>query len=396
MNSDTERHRLWIVLAFVLAMALLVAPGCSQDADAQETGKDTGSAGTEKADGEGDDAEDEPKPVPVEVAVLERGSIESILRYSANLEAETAVEVQAQAARLVTELRVEEGDRVREGDLLARLQDDEQRSELAKVKVELDKARREFERQKRLYAENLISEQVFNDAAYEKEQLELRLADAERELSYTEVRAPISGTITRRNIKTGDPVQLGQHLFDIVDFDSLVARVYVPEKHLADLAPGIRARIVAPSLARSDYRGIVDRVAPVVDPKTGTVKVTVAVGAQPGLRPGLYVDVDLVTAVHEDVVLVPKRALVYDDQQTYAFLMGDDGRAERVRVEPVLADKRWVEPADGFAEGDRVVVAGQTGLKAGARLTAVDPGAPKTADDGADPADGSEAPEADA
>jgi membrane fusion protein (multidrug efflux system) len=295
-----------------------------------------------------------------------------VLRFSANLEAETAVEVHAQAARLVTELRVEEGDRVRAGDLLARLQDEEQRSELSKVRVELAKTDREYEQQKRLYAENLISEQEFNDATYQKEQLELRLSDAERELSYTEVRAPVAGTVTRRNIQIGDPVQIGQHLFDIVDFDSLVARVYVPEKHLPELTAGIPARIAAPSLARDDYRGAVDRVAPVVDPKTGTVKVTVAVGNQSGLRPGLYVDVDLVTAVHPEALLLPKRALVYDDEQTYAFRMNGEGRAERVRVHTVLSDKRWVEPGDEFAAGDRIVVAGQTGLKPGALLEAAD------------------------
>jgi membrane fusion protein (multidrug efflux system) len=353
-----------LTILVLLALVLGTTTGCTQNADAQET--DSGEAAGDTP------GEAHEKPVPVELAVLGLGPIESVLRFSANLEAEAAVEVHAQAARLITELRVEEGDLVREGDLLARLQDEEQRSELAKVRVELAKANREYEQQKRLYAESLISEQEFNDATYEKEQLELRLSDAERELAYAEVRAPVAGTVTRRNIQIGDPVQVGQHLFDIVDFDSLVARVYVPEKHLSELVPGIQARIAAPSLARTDYRGAVDRVAPVVDPKTGTVKVTVAVGRQSGLRPGLYVDVDLVTAVHPEALLLPKRALVFDDEQTYAFRMNDEGRAERVRVQTVLSDKRWVEPGGGFAAGDRIVVAGQTGLKPGALLEAAD------------------------
>ena len=109
--------------------------------------------------------------MPVEVIALQRGAIESVLRFSSNLEAESQVQVFSQAKRLVTELLVEEGDRVRKNQVLLRLQDDEQRSALAKARSQLEKAEREYERQKRLFAQELISEQAFNDATYELEQL---------------------------------------------------------------------------------------------------------------------------------------------------------------------------------------------------------------------------------
>ena len=108
------------------------------------------------------------------------------------------------------------------------------------------------------------------------------------------------------------------------------------------------------------------RIAPIVDPKSGTVKVTVAVGAKPGLRPGMYVDVNLVTATHGEAVLVPKRAVVYDNEQMYVYRMKGTDRVERVFIKPLLADKHNVEPVSGLLAGDRVVVAGQAGLKEGA------------------------------
>jgi len=107
----------------------------------------------------------------------------------------------------------------------------------------------------------------------------------------------------------------------------------------------------------------VDRISPIVDPRSGTVKVTLAVGAQPGLRPGLYVDVDLVTAKHPEAVLVPKQAVVYDADQMFVYRLGEERRVERVFVEPLLADKSNVEPRDGLFMGDQVVIAGQAGLK---------------------------------
>jgi len=167
-------------------------------------------------------------------------------------------------------------------------------------------------------------------------------------------------------------VTVNQHLFDVVDFDTLVARVYVPEKELPKLRDGLPARLTAPALGGAVYRGVVRRLAPVVDPKSGTVKVTVGIPDWRGLRPGLYVDVALVTDVHPDALLVPKRALVYDQDQVFIYRLAGP-TVERVLLEPALEDKEHVEPAGSeLAEGDRLVVSGQAGLKDGARVRVLD------------------------
>jgi len=372
---------MWMLLLTALAVGAGACSGSAADeggdgdaaAQSDDEGGDEQQARRDRRNGSDEDEageEREEQAVPVEVVRLERGPIEAVLRFSTNLEAEEAVGVFSQASRQVKSLTVEEGDRVQKGQVLVRLQDEQQRTRVAKVKGQLAKARREYERQSRLFEQELIPEQTYNDATYELEQLDLELEDAERELSYTEVKAPISGTITQRMISVGDTVTVNQHLFDMVDFDSIVARVYVPEKELARLERGQPARIVAPALGRDEvYRGSVDRLSPIVDPRSGTVKVTVAIPRQQGLRPGMYVDVQLVTAVREDAVLVPKRALVYDDDQTFVYRMNEeDGekRVERVYLVPRLENETMIEPRDGIEAGEAVVVAGQAGLKEGA------------------------------
>lgn len=366
---------LWtVVVLFAAAGAMLT--GCSGADGATEEDKsiDASQAKNESAEtkgkddskGKDDTKEEKEEAVPIEVSELAQGPIESVLAFSANLEAESQVTVVAEAQRQVTELLVEEGDSVRRGTVLLRLQDDEQRGALARVKSQVDKADREFARQQNLYRQELISEETFNNAAYELEQLHISLADAERELSYTEVRAPISGTVTARMVSRGDQVQIGQKLFELIDFESIVARIYVPEKHLGELRTGLQANVAAQAVSGLGYVCSVKRIAPIVDPKSGTVKVTVNVGAKRGLRPGMYVDVNLVTATHGEAVLVPKRAVVYDNDQMYVYRMKGADRVERVFIEPLLADKYNVEPVSGLAVGDRVVVAGQAGLKEGA------------------------------
>ena len=379
---NTRLYYTILVLFFLFALAV-PAIGCNMAGSANGNGeKQADEASRQESDaaepesdaeegeeGEDDkDKEDEKKEhaVPVEVTELVLGPIESVLKSSANLEAEREVKVFSEAARLVQELLVEEGDRVRQGQVLVRLQDEEQRNSLAKVRNELAQAEREYKRQQRLFSEDLISEEEFNNATFGLEQLRISLSDAERELGYTEVKAPIRGIITQRMVNLGDQVNVGQHLFDIVDFDSLVARIYVPEQHLGELKRGQTARISARVSGGRDYTGKVNRIAPVVDPRSGTVKVTVDVGGQPGLRPGMYVDVDLVLATHNAALLVPKRAVVYDDDQMFVFRLAEERRVERIFIQPRLTDRTNIEPLDGLSEGDMLVVAGQAALKDGA------------------------------
>jgi membrane fusion protein (multidrug efflux system) len=378
VNSKQAFSLFLIVILFVVGSFLLGCSGAdgaaesdAESIDASPASKDSDEAGKKDGKGkkkgkDGDEDEIKEEAVPVEISELTLGPIEAVLAFSANLEAENQVSVVAEAQRQVIELLVEEGDRVRRGQVLLRLQNDEQRSALGKVKSQVAKAEREFVRQERLYKQELISEEEYNNANYELEQLGISLTDAERELSYTEVGAPISGTVTARMINLGDQVQIGQELFELIDFESIVARIYVPEKHLAVLRTGLPATVSAQAAAGLDYECSVKRIAPIIDPKSGTVKVTVGVGAQPGLRPGMYVDVRLVTTTHPEAVLVPKRAVIYDNDQMYVYRMKGEDRVERIFIQPLLADKYNVEPISGLVAGDRVVIAGQAGLKEGA------------------------------
>ena len=320
-----------------------------------------------------------PQAAPVEVATLRRGPMEAVLRYSADLEAEQSVPVHSQSPSLrrVVQLLAEEGQEVRRGQILAKLQDDEQRHGVERAQGQLGKARADFDRQKRLYEQKLISEQAYTQAKHELEQLEISLADARQAWGYTEVRAPIAGTVAVRRVKPGDAVTMDQPLFEIVDFGSLVVRVYVPERELGRVRAGQSVRIYTQALRGVTFEGTVDRVAPVVDPKSGTVKVTVRVPHRPGLMPGMFLDVQLVTDVRQDALLLPKRALLLDHDQAWVYRLKPDSTVERLLVQPTLENAMHVEVRQVLAPGDRVVVAGQAGLKPGAKVRVI--GAPAAA-----------------
>jgi membrane fusion protein (multidrug efflux system) len=393
---DLWRRLAHLVLISTVLLSLSAACSRSDEAASDSNGEESASVaeGDEAANGSGEDEdskkkekkkkkkgdedeeEDEEEAVPIEVATLERGRIETVLRFSTNLEAENEVQVVSRASRQlpVVQLLVEEGDDVRKGQVLLRLQSDELSTALERTRGQLDRAEREYERQTNLHSQQLISEKTYGEATYELDQLKLALRDAQRELGYTEVRAPISGTITARHVSVGKQVTPNQALFDIVDFDSIVARVYVPEKELWRLEPGLEARVSAEAAKGVERLGSVDRIAPRVDPRSGTVKTTIAIPRSAELLPGMYVSVELVTAVNESAVLVPKKALIYDADQIFVFRLTDrDGekRVERLLIEPRLEDRDNIEPASQLDEGDEIVIAGQAGLKNGSLVRLV-------------------------
>jgi membrane fusion protein (multidrug efflux system) len=361
-------------LTVLAALLVSCAPSNSEAADrpaserkGEEQEKDGEEAGASEA-------------APVAALALSRGRIESVLRYSTNLEADREVEVYSEAARRVVELLVEEGDRVSEGQVLVRLQDDEQRNSLAKIESQLERARREHLRQRKLFEQEMISEQAFLQAGYDLEQLELQRNDADRELGYATVRAPIGGVVTQRLVNVGDTVQRGQKLFDLVDPASLVARVFVPERELSRLRTGREARIFSEVLGDQPRAARIQRIAPIVDAQSGTVKVTVEVPEHRALVPGMFLEVELVAGVDLDALLVPKRALVYDQDQVFVFRVvdaaGAEPRVERLLLRSTLEDRDFVRvEGEELAEGDLVVVAGQAGLRPGAAVRLLDPDA---------------------
>ena len=302
------------------------------------------------------------------VAILGLGPIESVLKASSNLEAESEVNVLARTSNRVKGLFVEEGSQVKAGDLLLQLDDDIQTIQVSKAKNQVLESREEYERQKSLHAQNLISDQVFSQSKFQLQQLELNLQDAERELGYTQIHAPIHGKITQRMVKVGDQVSAGQDLFTVIDFDSIVARLYVTEKALSKIKKNQMVRIESTAFPGKVFSGYVARIAPVVESKSGMIKVTVGFQDVGPLLPGMYVDGSIITSSKPDALLLPKKGILYDGEQRFIFRVKVNNEVERVLLTAGLEDAENVEPISFLKKGDQIVIAGQTGLKDGSRV----------------------------
>lgn len=327
--------------------------------------------------GEEPPEEVEEQPTPVVTGRVVQGPITATINAASTIEAELNVTVHAEATGSIVKLMVEEGDDVKEGQLLARIRYDAQSSAVDRAAANLEKTRADYERIKQLFAQGAASAEEMDSArtAYDTAMLDVK--DRRRDVRNTRVNAPFSGTITERFVSEGGFVSSGAQLFSIVDFDTLVARVYVPEKELDRIRPGQPVDVVGKAAAGRKAEGKVERIAPIVDATTGTVKVTVALpndaakGQTQTFLPGMYAEVTLETERRERATIVAKAAIVREDDVSFVFVVKED-RVERVPVEIGLSAPETVELLQGPPVGTELVFVGHGGLKDGSLIKRVD------------------------
>ena len=322
-------------------------------------------------DGEKDDEEETP-PIPVETSKPVRGDVSAVYSGTAPIEAFAEAEVIAKVEGVVEEILFEEGDDVVEGAVLARLDGDRLRLELNESQARLDKMRRDFERNKELREKGLLSEGDFEKLRFDLEALEASFNLASLELDYTQIRAPIDGVISDRYIKIGTTIRVGDPAFKVTSFEPLVAYMHVPEREYRQIRAGQPVAIDIDALAGERIFAAVTRISPVVDPQTGTFKITIEIrDEERRIKPGMFGRVSIVYDVHEDVLQIPRSAVIEDRGNETVFVV-EDGEAVRRIVQTGYGSDGMVEITDGLSDDDEVVTVGHVGLKAGAKVKVID------------------------
>jgi membrane fusion protein (multidrug efflux system) len=381
------KKRIWLVLAVIATVFIIAAyfgqgmlrgggvggadstAAADSTADSTMAGADTTEAAKKKGDKD-EDEDKEPDPVPIEVSTVLPREISSYYYTTATLDPERAVNILAKTTGEIVALNVEEGATVAQGAVLCRIEDDEPRIALDEARINLEKQEREFDRIKSMYDEKLISDREFTDAKYQAELAENRYEAALVRYEYTKVRAPFAGVITKRHVDLGQNVNTGAELFEIADTDPLLVRMYLPESEVRDIDVGQSVTIEPDNDPNNTLIGTVVRIAPEVDERTGTVKVTAE--TEGDAMPGSFARVKVVTDTREGSLTIPRRGLISDAGELYVYIAeADTVRKASVRVG--YQDESYTEIVDGVEEGDTVVVIGVGGLRTGTKVKILDP-----------------------
>jgi len=390
-------------LAFVPVLGLLgllgACAGEGQDSAAADT---TAADSTATAAADTGAAAPQEKAIKVDVGLVLRGDLVESVFADGEIRTPRMLDVKAKIGGQLVEVLIRDGDEVRQGQVLARIDPREHRLDLEKSRydhlralsqiaaeqdtyqVDLD-ALREFETSRR-ELDDLRDGGRLSESEYQARLLELEMTALERgafrqevfqqrtgladarvaeerarlNLEYTEIRAPFAGTVQGRQITAGANITAGQTICSLYDNRHLEAVVNVLEADLANLEPGRAARVAVPAV-RDTLHAQVDVIAAALDPASRTCEVLIRFENTSGrFRPGMFCRAEIAGFVHRDRLKVPKAAVLVRDDRPLVFKRTGD-RAQWLYVTTGLENDSWVEilqvhSGGSLAPGEEVVV----------------------------------------
>ncbi len=328
-----------------------------------------GGCGGEKAEPGAEAGAAEERRTLVRVVEVQPEPVVDRLQLPADLQAMRRASLSAEIAGTVETLRVEEGQRVGAGTLLATVDTRALEQELAEVRALFEQAEDEHRRAEALFERRSITRSSLVDAEAQRDVARARLGSAQLRVEKSRLTAPWAGTVATKQVEVGDYVAPGQPMIELVDASRLEVRAPVPASDVPFVEVGTPVVIRVSSFPDESFTGRVVRLDAELDPAARTLGLEAELDNKDGrLRPGMLARVEIPRRTIPDALMVPLEAIVdLEDRKVVYVAVGgsgggsDSGTAEIERREvalgPILGDRVVIER--GLAAGDRVVVEGQ-------------------------------------
>ena len=351
----------------VLAVALLFSCQTTQQAD--------------------DGAEESFGATMVKVFAARNQTLSERIVYTGLIEAWKQANILPDVGGKIAKIYTEEGNRVQKGQLLAELdtraadlQMGQARATLAVAEANYKDAKRNMERMQRLSGENAVSEQqlekislAFEAAEAQKQQAQAAVNLLKHQLDVSRMEAPFSGVIAARNAEVGDminPMMGGfsssSGVFTLMDYSRIKINISASHQDIVRIRKGQTADLTVSALPGQVFEGTVAVVNMTADPMTRKFDVQVYVdNPDLNLRPNTFGEVSVRVSTHDNALVIPQKAVL---DNTFVFVVGEDGTARKKSVALGLQDSVMVEILSGLETGEKVVVEGNFGLEEGDKL----------------------------
>lgn len=329
--------------------------------------------------------------VPIEVMDIITGSIESKIGFLGNISALQEVKVYSTVPTRIVSMKVEIGDVVKKGQVLAVVDSEKIRQAVIQAEAGLESAKAqyknvdtEWKRIKRLYEGKAISKSQYDGvkaqygaARSAVKQLEAALANAKTQLRDCSITAPISGTVSSRLLEQGDLAAPSIPLFTIVKMDQVKIQIEVVENQIDLVKIGQSTHIRVEAFPDEIFEGVISKLNPTLNPLTRTIGAEVLIdNPELKLRPGMFARVEVVVERRENALLVPKYAILENTRleylggeltnsqvivDRYVYVVRDT-IALRRDITTGIIDGNYVEVLDGLSENELLVTTGQHNL----------------------------------
>lgn len=315
------------------------------------------------------------RPLPaVEVGRVERGPVGRTITVTGAVVPLRQVGVNAQLSGVLTQVNVEEGTEVAQGQVLARIDDRELAAQVRASEAQVALAQSTFDR-----SEALREAQVVTGAEYERDRANLAAARAQLDqlqtrLGFTVITAPISGVITERRLLAGDVVGPQTRLFSIADLGTLIVRLPISELDVGGMREGETVELRMDALPTQTFTGRIRRVFPTADTTNRLVPVEVVLQGEGArrARPGYLARVTFNLDERTDALLVHANAVVGTAGAEAVFVV-EEGQAIRRPIVTGMRQVDQVEVLSGLVEGESIIVRGHSSLSDGANVRVINP-----------------------
>lgn len=304
------------------------------------------------------------RPPVVELVAPMHGPAVDAVYATGLVEPSLEIRIAPRAAGRIVELLVDEGDTVRAGQPLARLEDADLRASVAELQSRVEYARSQFQRNTELRRAALISQDALDRTRTDLAAAEATLRRAREQVGFMRLVAPAPGRIIRRDGEIGEYVPVNQVMFYMAGPAPLRITADVDEEDVPRVVRGQRVLIRVDAFPEQVFEGTVAEITPRGDPVARAYRVRIALVGEPPLQIGMSAETNIVIAQRDDALLLPAAAVV--DGHIWKV---EGGRAIRHPVEVGVRAPERVEIRGRLADSDLVIAAPPEGLKEGGRVT---------------------------
>lgn len=293
------------------------------------------------------------KSILITTAQARKGRFEHYVEVTGSVLSKKNVNISAETSGRILEIPAIEGMRVEKGQVLARIDAESIQRSIEELENTMDLANTLFEKQERLWKQQIGTEVQYLEAKNRKEGLERNLASARTELAKAEVRAPFSGTIESVQVRLGELVQPGAAMFQFVGESDLFIEADISESYVGVLSKGDSVDVSFPSI-NQEIQTKVSAVGAIINPNNRTFKVEVYLPKVPMVKPNMISVLKIQDYENNNAVTVPSYLILSDNRGDYIFVV-EDGTARKKYVERGKTFDRETEILEGL-EGNEVLV----------------------------------------
>jgi len=310
--------------------------------------------------------------VPVFVKTLQPDTFRHFVNANGSVEAVQDAFISPETNGRITEIYVEEGERVKEGEVMARLNTSVIQSNIEEVKTNLELARKTFQKQKRLWQDSVGSEMQYLEAKNRKENLVNRLETLREQLDMSEIKAPFDGIVEAVNQKDGEMGNPGVRMMHLVNLKKLKIKSELAEQYMAHLQEGDPVRIRFPAYPEMVKTIPITRKGSVIDQGSRTFVVETRIdNYNEKIKPNQICIMEVNDYVNDSALVVPSEVIKQDMQGDYVYILQEDQGskvAKKIYIETGRTHNNQTVLRQGVEEGDEVIISGYTQVSEGSEV----------------------------